>query len=112
MSDKSFVIDKVAWSTNRKIDPPIPNYRDKTIDYFYSLATFFQSNGLTRRILVNNKSEIDDDFEIHSDDITDEGMKIMKVAYTKWLARVDQGMDPYNVTILEKALAKVRGTQH
>lgn len=69
---------------------------------------FLQSNGLTRRTLLTSKDEIDDEFQLHSDDMTEEGMLLLGVAYEKWLTKVDNGMDPSDVRILEKALVKIR----
>jgi hypothetical protein len=33
----------------------------------------------------------------------------MKEAYAKWLRRIDRGLSPDDLRILEKGLAKVRG---
>lgn len=49
-----------------------------------------------------------DDFQIRSSDLTDEGMALVKAAYTRWINRIDSGMDPWNVDILRRALQRIR----
>lgn len=102
---KSFTISKVGWHTST-IGNTEP--REKTIRRTFVFANFLQQNGLTVRRLVESEGEIDDDFTIRSDDLTEEGMTVVKLAYDKWLRKVDRGMDPSNIAVLERALKKVR----
>lgn len=53
---------------------------------------------------------ITDSFEIRSDELTEEGLEFMRTAYQKWLRMLDRGGDPSDTRILEKELAKQRGT--
>lgn len=101
-----FTIDQVAWHT--KIQGNTET-RDQTIERFYAIATFLQENGLTLEPPIREKSEIGDDFAIHTDNLTEEGYAFMKAAYDGWLTRIDGGMPSANVSSLEKALRKIRG---
>lgn len=104
---KAFIIIKVGWLTNT---PGYGDMRDEIIDHVYSIAKFLQKNKLTQKPLISNRSEIDDEFSISSDDLTEEGLSLMKLSYDKWLRKVDRGMSPQNTTLLEKTLRKIRNT--
>jgi hypothetical protein len=100
-----FTIDRVSWHTQRQgnTEP-----REKTIQRFFVFADFLQRNGLTVRDISRPEATIDDAFEIRSSDLTPEGLSLVKIAYDKWLRRVDRGMDPSKLSIFEKALADLR----
>ncbi|RHW16242.1 hypothetical protein D1610_16775 [Sphingomonas gilva] len=83
--------------------------REKIIQDHYFLAKFLQDNALLKRNLMSAIEDITDDFEVSSDDLTEDGLAMMKAGYEKWLGKVDNGMSPEDVTLLEKALKKVRG---
>lgn len=102
---KSFVIGKVAWDTKRQgnLTPPEFYYRE-----YWILTDFLQRNELTVRKLANSLSEITDDFEIRSDDLSDEGVQFMRKGYQKWQRMLDRGGDPSDTRILEAELAKQR----
>ncbi len=100
-----FIITKVSWLTQTK---GLESERATIIrDHFYA-AKFLQDNSLTVRPLMRGIEDITEDFAIASDDLTDDGLAVMKSAYDKWLTKVDNGMSPEDVTLLEKALKKVR----
>src|SRR5262245_32129229 len=103
----SYTIDQVSWHTNT---PGNTETREHIVRRFYAVANFLQANGLTTRNLGCQESDIGDRFGINSDDLTDEGMAVMKAGYHKWLTKVDNGMVPEDLTLLEKALKKARGT--
>lgn len=103
---KSFVICQVSWLTKT---PGMEGERDSIIRDFYFVTKFLQDNGLVRHLLMRNIDDITDDFAISSDDLTDDGLAVMKAAYDKWVQKIDNGMSPEDVTLLEKALKKVRG---
>lgn len=100
-----FIVFKVSWLTQA---PGLEKDRDVTIQQFYYVIKFLQENGLVRGPLVQGIADITDDFELSSADLTDEGLAVMRAAYHKWLTKVDSGMSPENVSLLERALRKVR----
>lgn len=102
---EGFTIDKVAWHTAIEGNT---ESRESVIARFSIFSAFLYKNGLLVRNINRPLVDIDDDFEINSDDLTDEGMKVVKRAYDKWLGKIDKGMDPANVSILQKALDDVR----
>lgn len=100
-----FVVFKVSWLTQA---PGLETERDVTIQQFYQVTKFLQENGLVRRQLMQSIDDITDDFALSSEDLTDNGLAVMRAAYHKWLEKVDNGMSPEDVSLLEKALKKVR----
>ncbi len=102
----SYTIDQVSWHANTLGNTET---REQIVRRFCIMANFLQANGLTGRDLSCQESDIDDSFGINSDDLTEEGVAVMKASYDKWLTRVDNGMPPEDLTLLEKALKNVRG---
>lgn len=101
------VITKVSWHTKRpgNPDPPARYYLQ-----YWEITNFLQTNGLTQHQLAESLADINDDFEIRSADLTEEGFQFMRTGYQKWLRMLDRGGDPSDTHILEKELAKLRGT--
>jgi hypothetical protein len=83
-------------------------YRKNCRDQARSLLGFIVSNGLVRpdRTLPPVAS---DDLVIMASDLTDEGLAAMREALRKWVAAQDRGAPANDLTILESALAKIRG---
>jgi hypothetical protein len=102
---ESFIIFKVSWLTKT---PGNEDRRREIIDHFHQVTKFLQDNGLVRRPLIASEDDLTDDFTLSSSDLTEDGLAVMRVAYRKWLGRVDKGMSPSNVSMLTKALKKVR----
>jgi hypothetical protein len=103
----SYTIDQVSWHTNT---PGNTESREHVVRRFHIVANFLQANGLTSRNLSCQISDIEDSFGISSDDLTDEGVAFMRAIYDKWLTKVDNGMSPEDVTLLQKSLNKIRRT--
>lgn len=101
----SFVIDQVSWHTGT---PGNTETREQIVHRFWVIANFLQSNGLTFRDLICQEEDIGDSFGIRSDDLTNEGLAVVKAAYDKWLQKVDNGMPPENVSLLVRALSRAR----
>lgn len=101
----SYTIDQVSWHTNT---PGNTESRDQIVRRFYIVSNFLQASGLTTHDISCQEADIGDGFGINSDDLTEEGMVVMKAAYDKWLTKVDNGMSPQDLTIFERALKKVR----
>ncbi len=97
--NKHFVISQVSWLTQTGGNE---NRRDSIIRHFYFVSKFLQDNAFERQ------EDIGDDFAIRSDDLTDDGLAVMKAAYDKWMQKVDNGMNPENVSLLERALKRIR----
>lgn len=100
-----FTIDQVSWHTATRGNP---ESREHIIRRFYVIAHFLQERALTVRPLVGDVKDIQDDFAISSSDLTDEGLALMKASYDKWLQKVDEGMVIEDLSLLEKALKKIR----
>jgi len=98
---ESFPIDAVSWHTQVQGNP---ESREHILERFRAVAAFLGANGL----LVRDLPEVGDGFLLHSDDLTDEGLVLMKAAYDKWLQRVSRGAAPSDVAPLQKALSKLR----
>lgn len=100
-----FVISKVSWLTQTAGNE---GRRNAIIQHFFSISNFLQKNGLVRHSLIIGIEDIDDNFAIKSDDLTEEGLVIMKSTYDNWIAKIDHGMDPADVSLLDQALAALR----
>ena len=77
----NFTIDSVSW--HRKADPD-PAFQQRVRERFRAVANFLQSNNLTTREILPNGADVDDNFELDSADLTEEGMTLMRNAYGKW----------------------------
>jgi hypothetical protein len=95
----SYTIDKVAWHTRR---PGNPETIESIHNRFRIIIDFLQENQLTHRVILNSADPIADDVSIRTDDLNGNGMALMKACYHKWLGKVDRGMNPKNLSILEK----------
>lgn len=100
-----FVIDQVSWHTNT---PGNTETREHIVRRFCAVANFLDSNGLAVRQLACPESDITDSYNISSDDLSDDGLAVMKAAYDKWLQKVDNGMPPEDLTLLTRALNRIR----
>ena len=98
-------IDKVSWHTQQLGEPePL----EEIAAQFWGAVHFLQQNGLTTQQLANSIDDIDDEFEIHTDHLTPEGIALMRAAYERWVRKVERGMSPDDTKILQKALARIR----
>lgn len=101
-----FTIDKVAWHTRVEDNPEAPElvkYRFKII------AEFLQSHGLTVRPLLGHDVEPDEEFSIRTNDLTSDGLQVMRLAYDQWLKKiVNKRKNVNDLTIFEMALSRVR----
>ena len=103
--ENPYVITKVSWLTNT---PGLEDQRDAIIRDHYFLAKFLQDNSLVTRTLMCNIEDITEDFEVSSEDLTSDGLATMRAAYDRWVQKIDNGMPPEDVSLLERALQKVR----
>ena len=103
-----FTIDQVSWHTKVSGNP---ESKERITSRFWVIVDFLQRNGLTNKVLASSPDDIDDDFSINSSDLTPIGLALMKRGYDKWLTKVDEGMLPDDLSILEKILAKMGNSQ-
>lgn len=104
--EKLFTICKIGWVMKRLA--PHQN-RDEVIESFWVFHEFLRTNGLLVRPLAKTRTDVDnDDFAIRSDDVTVEGMAVVREGYDRWCKALDRDTPPSKTTILEKALVKVR----
>ncbi|MCC9609409.1 hypothetical protein LOC68_05355 [Blastopirellula sp. JC732] len=87
---------------------PSPQGRMETERWFVAFVNFLQDNGLTARKLLKKGQTPDESFEIWESDLTEEGVAVVDKAFDRWLGALDRGKAPDDVSILEKALAKIR----
>ena len=101
---RDFVIDQVSWHWTSGSEPP-----EKTLVRFKAVAQFLQRHGLATRTLLGENDEPTESFSLRASDLTDEGLRLMKQTYDRWLKNVDQGKTaPDDVGLLERNLAKLR----
>jgi hypothetical protein len=101
---KNYAISRVSWYTVEKrmtLDEARPE--------FWFLVKFLQDNGLVRRELARSIEDITEEFALYSGDLTDDGLKLLRTAYSKWLRKIDKGMSPSDTTLLERELSKMSG---
>lgn len=100
-----YTITRIAWHTPqaREAEP----YEAMAAE-FWVLVDFLQRNGLTTRQLAASVDDLHEDFGIHTDDVTPEGLVIMKSPYTAWQRKIERGMSPEDTSILERALERIR----
>ena len=103
----NFIIDRVSWHTKVQGNP---ESRQQIVTRFWSVVDFLQKSELTTRLLLTQQSEINDEFSIHSDDLTTKGLNLMKKVYDKWLVKVDEGMSCTDMSMFEKQLSKLHDT--
>lgn len=82
---------------------------DEARPEFWFLVKFLQDKGLVRRELARSIEDITEEFSLYSSDLTDDGLKLLRTAYSKWLRRIDRGMSPSDTTLLERELSKMSG---
>lgn len=101
---QDFVIDKVSWHTAVKGNP-------ETLDHIRSrlweIANFLQQHGLATQQLASSIADINEEFEIRRSHLTEHGFRLIQAAYDKWLRKVDKGMSPSDVRLLERELTKL-----
>ena len=105
--DPAFVLTCVGWHTQRRGNEDMGDvYRE----IYGILIRFMQDRGglLVREILPEG-AYVADEVCIRVGDLTPEGRKFMKTGYSRWLDKIDQGMEPTDTRILERALKKIRG---
>lgn len=105
MSEDNFQIMRLA----ALLETPGMN---RSLEYFrvefWALTDFLQRNGLTARVLAKTPEDIKEDFTIFSNDLTTEGLKFMRIAFYKWLDKIDGTDKRDDVSYLEKQLKKLR----
>ena len=102
---EGFTIDQVSWHT--QVQGTLATF-EQVAERFWAIVNFLQENGLTVRQLAGGIEEIDEAFSIHSDDLTDLGLQLMRQAYDPWLHAVDRGMSPHKLARFERELAKLK----
>jgi len=98
-----YTIDKVQWHTEVEGNPETPQ---EVLLRFKLLAQFLDKNGLSNTSLLDQ--ELNENFHIHSDNLTNEGLEFMQIAYDKWLQSLDRRKTPVNTLYLEKKLNELR----
>jgi len=100
-----YTIDKISWHTQQLCEPE--PYEVMAAQFWHAIK-FLQENGLTTRHLAGSINDLDEDFGIHTDDLTSQGLALMKAAYQEWVRKVERGMSPDDTSILERGLERIR----
>ena len=103
--DADFIIDQVSWHTTVKGNPETPAM---VVTRFTTVACFLESNGLLIRPLLAAQETPHADFSIRRSDLTEEGFQLMRAAYDKYLKQLGKGKPCTDVSVLQKALARIR----
>jgi hypothetical protein len=107
-SRESFTIDQIGWHTSV---PGNPESREEVEARFRAIAEWLQVRGLTTKTLLHSPDELTDDFSIGSEDLTDLGLEVMRKAYSRWVDATGRGRPVSDVSIMERALQRVRRLQ-
>jgi hypothetical protein len=83
-------------------------YRARTVRMFRAFIGFLQTNRLTTRQILAEDEPVTESLRIVKSDLTDEGFEVVKAAFDKWLRGHDRGKEIEDVSVLEKALARLR----
>ena len=105
MTEPVFTVDKVGWHTQTEGNPET---RERIIRRFWAVVQFLRDEHLLVENPPEGPHQIDDEFSIRSSDLTPQGLALMKIAYDRWLKRIDHGGDPEDVGVLERALRKLQ----
>jgi len=105
MAGSGFTVDKVSWHASVKGNPET---FEQIVTRFKAIALFLQENALLKEGVFFDVANIGADFQIHSDHLSIDGLKLMKTAYSKWLRSIDRGGSPENIGLLKKELEKIR----
>jgi hypothetical protein len=105
--EKNFKIDRAEWHTKR-----IRNYKinnNAVYQYFISFFKFLDKNSLSKRVMFDPNLQLNDDLEFSSDDLTEEGLLLVRKAYDKWANDiVEKNKSPEDIKYLVKHLSKIR----
>lgn len=105
MFSMDYTVDSVSW--HLKADPD-PAFHQRIRERFRAVAHFLQTNNLTTGVILPMDAEVDDNFQLKSSSLTEEGLALMRNAYSKWQKAQNKGKAPSDVTILQKELEKLR----
>lgn len=103
MSDQSYTIDKVGWHTSVKGNS---ESLESIHVRFRAICSFLNEHSLTKTKIDFSDSQLTDDFELNTNQLTNEGLEFIKLAYDKWVQGIDRGRDPSDTTYLVKKLNK------
>lgn len=98
-------ITKMKWQL--EADDFHENHYDFIVKYHYCLVKFLQDNNLVRYPLIQSIDDIDDDFAVFDEDLTDDGVKVIELSLDDWSVQIQNGMDPQDISILDKALEHI-----
>jgi hypothetical protein len=105
VTTKDFLITEVKglFAASKNLE-----YRSRVVRSFRAFINFLQANGLTTRQILAAEEPVTESLRIMKSDLTDEGFEVVKAAYDKWRRGHDRGKEIEDVSVLEKALAKLR----
>ena len=102
MSDNTYTIDKVEWHASTPGNPE----SKKSIELrFRTISAFLNDNNLVVEAIDVPEQDLPDEFEINTRQLNERDISFMKLAYDKWLQRIDSGALPNDISFLEKKLS-------
>ena len=109
MENKPFTITGFGWSKDieNRLAAAGEDFDSEEIILrkLSALAKFFDDHGLSSRRLTASNGTVDRNFVLRSDDLTPEGLAVLRKGYEKWHR---QAKTPEDVRPLEKALHSIR----
>lgn len=72
------------------------------------LMRFLVDNALLRESPYNPDGSLSESFQVTTDNLTDDGVRLFKEHFPRWSNRVDRGGDPEDIKQLVAGLAKIR----
>lgn len=105
MTTNDFVIvdAKISFAASKNV-----GYRTRTEQRYRVFVNFLQENDLVTREILSAEDPVTEELQIRKSDLTDEGFELVKNAYDKWLRGIDKGKEIADVSVLNKALSKIR----
>jgi DNA-binding FadR family transcriptional regulator len=108
MNGTGFTIDKVEWHTRVANNPESV---DAIHHRFWVVIDFLQKNHLVNEVIVESKSLITDLVSIHTSNLNEKGVEVMKKYHT-WLKAVDKGKSSDDITMFYKELNRLEKKSH
>jgi len=76
-------------------------------ELWLSLSSFLNAQKCVKSPIVVPDLEDMEGFELRSKSLSEKGLQLVKAGLDKWLKGIDRGKPPSDISILEKALAKI-----
>jgi hypothetical protein len=107
---ENFTIISFKWckeiADNQREAGVIYHTDEFILERLKALASFFESNGLVTRKLLNKDRKVNEDFVFEARDLTPLGLQVLRAGYKKW-ASTPLKRTASDVSAFENALKKL-----